>query len=299
MAEVISFMKKYFLFVFLLIVSSVISDAKVFKFMSAAGLVSFSQNEYVFQSSSKISELTWKCPAVPCIVAGVNTRLHNFEIDLSYLTTIPIKNGTLTDLDFGNSGISQFSKHNLYVDKKYSFTIQAGCNFATKNMSFFPFATFCYKNQKFSGRDGYYQYPEKGNWTGTEPKTNLKGNVISYESEFFIFGLGTSIRFISKDLSFEIEGILNPYIYGNALDSHYVRKKQFYDSFEGKLGFSLSSKFNYNQVFIKASYTYIPLLIGNTSTNIIGISDADFSEHTDFQGGTSFDSFSLIFGYKI
>ena len=292
-------MKKQFLFILLFLIVAFSSETKVFRFMSAAGIVSFSQKEYVFQNDSEISELTWKCSAVPCIEAGINARLRNFEIDLFYLTAVPIKGGTLKDLDFGNNGVVQFSKHNLYIDKKYSFSMLSGYNITKGKFSFFPFVIFSYKNQKFSGRDGYYQYPENGEWTGYESQTNLKGNVISYESEYFVFGLGSGIRFISKDFSFDIDGILNPYICGNALDSHYLRKKQFYDSFDGRFGFSLSSKFNYKQIFIKLSYSHIPLLKGSTSSNVIGISDSDFSEHSDFQGGSSYDSFLLILGYKM
>lgn len=293
-------MKKIFCqFISLLFTSMLVANAENFNFTSAAGIDSFSQTEYVFQNGSKISELSWKCSAAPCIVAALDVFLKRITFNLSYSTVIPVKNGILKDLDFNNTGISKFSEHSLYIDKKYEFSILTGYNFTVKNISFFPFAKFCYKNQKFSGRDGYYQYPEKGNWTGAEPKTNLKGNVISYESEFFIFGLGLGTIFILNDFSFKIGGTLNPYICGNALDSHYVRQKQFYDSFNGRFGFSLSGEFNYRQVFLRATYNHIPLLKGRTSDSVIGVSDSNFSERADFQSGSSFYSFSLILGYKI
>lgn len=278
---------------------SVISYAEIFTLTTAAGINSFTQKEYVFQNNSKVSELTWDCPIVPYIELGLLSRLQNFEFNLSYATVVPIKSGTLKDLDFNSTGISQFSSHNLYIDKKYTFIFQAGYDFSTKNLSFFPFATFCYKNQKFSGRDGYYQYPETENWTGNETKTNLKGNVISYESQFFIFGIGLSTTFSSKDFTIKLTGVLNPYIKGNAIDSHYIRKKQFYDSFDGKFGFLLSSKFCYKKIFLSLSYNYIPLLKGSTADNVIGISNSDFLEQKNFQGGTFLDSFSLSIGRKI
>lgn len=278
---------------------TVISYAEIFTFTTAAGINSFTQKEYVFQNGSKVSELTWDCTIVPYIELGLLSRLHNFEFNLSYATVVPIKSGSLKDLDFNSTDISQYSCHNLYIDKKYDFIFQAGYEFSTKNLSFFPFATFWYKNQKFSGRDGYYQYPETGNWTGNETKTNLKGNVISYESEFFIFGIRLSTTLTSKDFTIKLTGVLNPYIKGNALDSHYVRKKQFYDSFDGKFGFLLSSEFCYKKIFLKFFYNHIPLLKGSTAANIIGISNSDFVEQKNFQGGTCVDSFLLSIGRKI
>ena len=218
-------MKKPLLLIQFLLMSALISHAEIFTFTTVAGINSFTQKEYVFQNDSKVSELTWDCPIVPYIELGLLSRLKNFKLNLSYATVVPIKSGTLKDLDFNSTGISQYSSHNLYIDKKYAFIFKAGYDFSTKNISFFPFATFCYKNQKFSGRDGYYQYPESGNWTGNETKTNLKGNVISYESEFFIFGIGLSTTLTSKDFSIKLIGELNPYIKGNAIDSHYIRKK--------------------------------------------------------------------------
>lgn len=277
----------------------IISYTEIFTLTTAAGINTFSQKEYVFQNDSKVSELTWDCPIIPYIELGVLSRLHNFEFNLSYATVIPIKSGTLKDLDFNSTDISQYSSHNLYVDKKYAFTFQAGYNFSSKNLFFFPFATFCYKNQKFSGRDGYYQYPETGIWTGNETKTNLKGNVISYESEFFIFGIGLSTAVTSKNFTVKLIGVLNPYIKGNAIDSHYMRKKQFYDSFDGKFGFSLSSEFYYKKIFLRLSYNHIPLLKGSTADNVIGVSNSDFLEQKNFQGGTCLDSFSLSLGGKI
>lgn len=292
-------MKKQFLLFSFLLAMAVDSYAKIVTFTSAAGIDSFSQKEYVFQDDSKVSELKWDCPIAPCIELGAETRLYNFEFDLLYSTVIPIKCGSLKDLDFSNTGVAQFSRHDLYIDKKYDFSILTGYTFDIKNICLFPFATFCYKNQKFSGRDGYYQYPETGDWTGNEPKTNLTGNVISYESEFFIFGFGIDITFKSEYFAFKIGGVLNPYIKGNALDSHYVRKKQFYDSFDGAMGFSINSEFSYKKIFFKTSYEYIPLLKGKTSDSVIGASEVDFSELKGFQGGSSYTAFSLIVGYRM
>ena len=86
---------------------------------------------------------------------------------------------------------------------------------------------------------------------------------------------------------------------GNAIDSHYMRKKQFYDSFDGKFGFSLSSEFYYKKIFLRLSYNHIPLLKGSTADNVIGVSNSDFLEQKNFQGGTCLDSFSLSLGRKI
>lgn len=115
----------------------IISYAEIFTLTTAAGINTFTQKEYVFQNDSKISELTWDCPIIPYIELGVSSRLHNFEFNLSYATVIPIKSGTLKDLDFNSTDISQYSSHNLYVDKNYAFTFQAGYNFSSKNL-FFP-----------------------------------------------------------------------------------------------------------------------------------------------------------------
>lgn len=61
-----------------------------------------------------------------------------------------------------------------------------------------------------------------------------------------------------------------------------MRKKQFYDSFDGKFGFSLSSEFYYKKIFLSLSYNHIPLLKGSTADNVIGVSNSDFLEQKKF-----------------
>lgn len=161
--------------------------------------------------------------------------------------------------------------------------LNVGYQLKISKISIQPNLIFQYKNQKFSGRNGYYQYPNLGDWTGNEEKVFLNGNIISYESQYFIFAGGN----------------LSPYIYGSAVDCHYLRSKEFFDSFSGKFGFDLSCGLNYKKTKLLLKYSYIPLLKGETSSKKIGTVETNSAPDSNYKSGSKAEFFKVTLNYLI
>lgn len=87
------------------------------------GIKHSSVTETVFDNGNKISELIWKSVVLPEISNEFIIKLYNFNIDMGFLSIIPVNSGNMEDKDFLFSDrtlLSNFSKHDLFIDKDYS-----------------------------------------------------------------------------------------------------------------------------------------------------------------------------------
>ena len=240
-----------------------------FNFTSFMGATTGAINEYVIEDDHTISRLDWTQKIIPIIGAEIECNIKGFVLQIGIISAIPIKCGTMEDFDFlltDSTQVSQYSFHDNYLDKFIEFNAKIGYEIKIKNFFIQPQLYFHYRNQKWSARDGYLQYPVFGAWTGKENKTSVSGNIISYEQSILIPSLCLSQGFfVSNILHFELICAYIPYLWAKALDSHYLRSKQFYDILDGGDGFSLgfcikikkfSFFFNYEQFYIDKGSTF-------------------------------------------
>ncbi len=268
-----------------------------------------STDELVFENNKKISLLEWETPFLPAISFRNQLGLSNFVFDIFYSSAIPVKMGTMCDYDYilgTSNNISNFSKHELFVDKDFS----VGTNFGWKSLCFekiffIPNIGFSYTNKKFSAQNGYLQYPQNGNsWTGNEDKENLLGTVISYEQSIWTISVGMKFGLkITEDFQFGLETKYYPYVHIDSIDSHFLRQVQFYDSMKkgcgGKLIFDINAfPFQTNkELGLKISCIYEKISCRGLSYFAnIGLSSSSFTKLDNVVSGLDSEYFSISVG---
>lgn len=262
-----------------------------FNFENGLGMSHSFVNESVLQNDVTISDLDWKTILLPNVNMGFQFSYRWFSFGANFNSAIPVKTGSIEDFDClatNSNDITNFSKHDLYVDKDYKVEAYLQFSFLWGNR-FSKISSFVgcgFKNKKYSARDGFLQYPEvSGNlWTGNEPKVDVTGNVISYEQSYFypFFGVVYSQDFDILYWSFSFA--YYPYISAKALDSHYLRLTQFYDSMNNGSG-SLSllsvgyfpESWNYLHGFMLTFSFQNVFSQGKSSSNNIGIKKSEFT----------------------
>lgn len=284
-------MKKLSLFTFFLLLPFYFFAESLFSFSlsTSIGLEPSLSKEQVYQNDSLLSELEWDTfnSSTPIYYADLNFFIWNFYLSTILSSSIPTKSGQMTDLDYltSNKSISLFSQHDIYIDKNYSIKEVFGYNFPVIDcITISPYISFEYRNKKLSAKDGFLQYPNDGSdWTGTEEKTLMTGNIISYEVAMLLPGVGLNCdyTFLDKNtLSFSAEYI--PFLQIHSIDSHYLRKLQFYDLM--KNGYGFSSKIDYyrnflnENTFLKIGLYYQYLFSrGDSLINNIGVKDNKYT----------------------
>lgn len=236
-------------------------------------------SEYVFEDGIRESQLDWHSMR-PQTDMDIVWKFNGFKIDFRAKTVFPVALGYITDRDFfltDANELAKFSYHDLITDKDYLFAL---------NLSYaFDFDIFkvgigfggFYSNIKMETDDGYLQYPASGEvWTGNEEKDFLNGTAISYEQARYALGFSLSFeKDFSNRFSFCLSGTYYPLVKADAIDNHFLRSTQFYDSM--KKGFSadinalLEWKINDMQgIYFSAGYNCFKAF-GNTNVNPLGI----------------------------
>jgi hypothetical protein len=261
-----------------------------FTFSPASGVCTGKVEEYVFEGDKTISRLDWQQYAVPMIAASGSLSIYNAFFKATVLSALPIQCGIMEDYDFLNSDpavISQYSHHDVYLDKRFDLSAETGYQFSISKFSITPGTGITYRNHKWSARDGYLQYPVGGAWTGNEEKEQVSGNSISYEQ-------ADILPFISLKAGYEITpvweimltGSVYPYMIIYTLDSHYLRNKQFYDSMKGGFGFTAGGSIRYKSISLNITYEYLSAMNGTTASGIIGITDSGLTVDSRYGAGT-------------
>ena len=231
------------------------------------GIKHSSVTETVFDNGNKISELIWKSVVLPEISNEFIIKLCNFNMNIGFASVIPVKSGDMEDNDFLFSDrtlLSNFSKHDLFVDKDYVLWSKLCYDFVlcSEKIKISPHLGILYKNAKYSAKDGFYQYSILENQPVSDDtkKESLGGMVICYETSTIMptVSLNLTFNFYTKNsINFEID--YSPIFFVDSTDTHILRLTEFYDSMIGYNGIKASLMYSYNynkKIFFIADVLY-------------------------------------------
>ncbi len=205
--------------------------------------------ELVFQPLNNgdqkvLSEIHWQHLYSSYIEATLNLRYKKFFFDTIIRTAVPSKVGEVYNSDYlipNSTEKSNFSMHENYLDKSISWQFLGKIPLRLhERWVVLPSIGMSIENKKWSAMHGYKQYsPTYNPYPITEdtPKEPLYGNIISYDQLIIypIVGIENQIG-ISEKVIINLGTFIYPYIFISAIDSHYLREKEFKDSLHGFLG---------------------------------------------------------------
>ena len=269
-----------------------------FEFSPSIGVLTGTVSEYVFyDTGDTMSHLDWQQYAVPYIQAKETIRAYNAFLNVSLLSAIPFECGIIEDYDWLNddtSILSEYSCHDLYLDKRFDITANAGYTFNCSKFFIAPGLGITYRSQKWSGYDGYGQYSDDDVWSEDTEKTEYSGNVISYEQNMLLPFISVQSAYtINKDWNAKLDLFIYPYLYINDIDNHYTKDIEYIDEMRGGGGISVSGTIAYKKIALQISYEYLYVDDGTIYYTSIGSSDTSYYEYTDSTAGTSSSIFSL------
>ncbi|MDR2602184.1 MAG: omptin family outer membrane protease [Spirochaetaceae bacterium] len=215
--------------------------ATVFSLTADGGVFYGLANEYVYYGGKRISHLEWDEKNTPFARFSAILSLKNFFVRGEALSAFASNSGFIRDYDFlteSGGAVSSYSEHDAHIDFHNIFGLEAGYALTFRNFRFDLSAGFRYNARKWTGSEGFIQYPPYNEpWTGDEPKTSISGAVITYEQKIsnLYIRLNCS-RQISNQFKIGVTGEFHPYFWVKSLDSHIDRKKQFLDSMQGGYG---------------------------------------------------------------
>ena len=304
--------KRFFRFLVILInflvFASDFSFAKIFELSVSGGIRNSKVQEFVFQDDYTLSQLDWNAPLIPVLNVAGRFDIFHVLVDLSVNSAIPVKLGSMQDYDWlgqDKSKYTNFSSHELILNKLYDLEAKVGYDFNLKNfgvsvdLSIIPQAGFLYRNQKFEAYNGYTQYATSGEyWSDSIEKKYLSGSSLTYE-------VASYMPFLSLETEYKIDfswclklfGRYFPYIYAVAIDNHYLRPAQFNDYMEKGLGFSIGTEVSWKKLSFSFCYEWFKCEKGKTQIRTIGDKN-DFIDSSTIPGVES-SVISLMFSYKI
>lgn len=270
-----------------------------FNFSGEIGLSGGVICEYVFKNERQISCLEWQQYISPMVYGEAELIFRKLFARFGFLFAIPLQCGILEDYDFlsGSSSVpSHYSYHTVYLDSQFQNIAIIGYYFSVYIFKLAPSFGIVYRFQKFSAYDGYLQYPQNGMWTGNETKQYVSGYGISYEQSMVLPIISINIQYnFNKLWNVNMLFSICPYTIIEAFDSHFFRKRQFFDSMRGGLGFSVKGRITYKNFFIRIAYTWLKVMNGTTKSSTIGIAQQDIFESV--QSGTKSWIISISAGY--
>ena len=236
-------MKKLYALIFLIFLACGFCSAQ-FKFSAATGYFESNTKEILWTKQGDdaqiISLLDWNTYAAPVVSLNAQYKANNtFSFGLNGFYTIPFSYGIMEDSDYmnllttGGTERTHYSKHTNKLDNYWG--IEAICNAGgniTQNLELAALFSLGYSYFCFTAHDGYKQYPD-------QPKTLMKGKIITLESWILYFGVGTGINYYATDkLNFELLLKLKPSLMNQVLDTHYRRNNKYsYFELPGELAF--------------------------------------------------------------
>jgi hypothetical protein len=214
------------------------------------GFLYGSMVEEVYKGDTLMSRLTWDEHGAPYTGVGGTFGVGRFFLNTQLLSAIPIESGIVTDTDWTGPGgrQDQYSEHRSFFDKHFELSGLAGYAHPLGDFELAFAAGILYRNRKWSAQDGFLQYEGIGEvWSEETAKTNVKGIVMTYESEmwFPVVELEASYS-INDRFAFSITGDWYPYLHITTIDSHYLKQERYIDAMRGGMG---------GQVFASMAYT--------------------------------------------
>ena len=225
-------MKKIYALIFLIFLACGFCFAQ-FKISAETGYFESNTKEILWTKQGDdaqiISLLDWNTYVAPVVSLNAQYTLHDtFCFGLNGFYTIPFSYGIMEDSDYmnllttGGTERTHYSKHTNKLDNFWNTEVffSAGRDI-TENLSFAGLFLISYSYFCFTAHDGFKQYPD-------QPKTPMKGKIITLEQQKFYFGLGSGLNYYATEkLLFELKLKLHPTFINQALDTHYRRNNKY------------------------------------------------------------------------
>lgn len=264
--------------------------------------------ESVLQSSVKTSELNWNTIIAPSFTDEFSLELYSFNLSLGFSTVVPVKTGCVEDRDwlFSNKSLlSNYSFHENFIDKDYSVYIKGSYAFSlfSNRLLVNPGIGVIYSNEKYSAKNGYYQYSliENKAVDSDTAKTVLCGTIMSYEISAFLpeCFIDANLKLNEKNsifLSFDFF----PYMIVDSVDTHILRLAEFYDSMKGGFGINLKAGYGYKvsrkiELDFSAAYSILAAS-GISGSRTVG-ENTSIVKDEDIQSGFKKSCFEVKFGF--
>jgi outer membrane protease len=161
------------------------------------GLLYGAANEHVFKAATEdsrggeISKLEWQEQFVP--TANISGRAGWYGVFLggSLRAAVSADAGRVLDTDYQNDAemghypylyADHVSHLDSHVDLQGELGYAVHLRFPAVDLRIAPSLGYFYRNRKWAASSGYHQVAVEGEtWTGSEPKENIWGQVMSYE----------------------------------------------------------------------------------------------------------------------
>lgn len=271
-------------------------------------------SEEVFYYLEPLSRLDWETKWVPRFSLEGRYFFGNFYVSLNILGALPADSGAMEDFDFfenDSSVVSHYSRHTARTDWYFSGALEAGRSFVFfhDRVNLEPLLGLRVTGRKWSGRDGYIQYPAEGvPWTGEEPQAGVRGKVIDYRQLIWIPFLGFGAGFRPFNFLLIRGGFrFAPVVFVRALDNHYLKNSAYLDVISR--GFFLEARLA-AEVFpfkkrsghafrLEAEYAYLRARYGKIYHGTIGHFPENPAAFADSQSGSSGGLWNFSLGYVL
>lgn len=296
-----------------------------------SGLRSGEAHSFVYEKGYLRSKLDWPMQPVWFFGAGIDLTLpKGFWTSASAGASIPASSGLMVDSDYLNgpaeSPLTHKSTHNGYLENGLDTRLEAGWTFAFParvipkgSLSMGPALGFRYLRHKWTGRDGYLQYPPNSptpfpEWASSIPLARVYGTVLAYEQEIGILYPAFAATYnCTWGTSISLSFSLSPAIWATGLDNHLHPSKyndyldimngrinldgKTYEGWYRDIGIELEQRLSRGvRLTASAAWTDIEGVRGTTTIreNTTGI----VSRNDDWTAGTSWSAFSASIGIR-
>lgn len=264
------------------------------------GIENGNVSEKLSNTDGLISKLDWGKPFV--VKAGITLGVDIGSVIFNIIAKASIPNGigVIKDCDYDNLKLIQYSQHENHIDKDFVFLSNIGYSHCFGKFRFTSSIGVYYQNAKFSAWSGYLQERESETSSVSDGrKRQITGNGMSYEQQI-------TIPFIKICLGYRLKKDIQVYactgysscIYADCIDSHYIRKKQFYDMVRGGCAIFASIGCKYKKYKLLVEYQRI-----SSSNNSkvfqseIGVGFPSNVAADGYTPGFVSDCCQLLFGY--
>lgn len=236
-------MKLITLVPFLIISTDALSAEPVLNFSpdtftvnTSLGVLNGESKEFVYDSGSKLSQLTWKIKNTPIIKAGMSWDAHpHVTLSASGWTTLASASSGMEDLDWLSPGQSHWSDRSVHpatrLNEANSYDLNA-TGWLLKESDWRLGMMAGWQQTRFSwlATGGSYNY-DNGQNTGDFAR-GKRG--IGYRQTFSVPYMGLSGSYRYQDVDFTALFKFSPWAKGKDNDEHYARGLNFTDN--GKHG---------------------------------------------------------------
>lgn len=271
------------------------TDGRLFSLDMETDLYFQTVRQHVLTDEGTLSRLDWG-NLFPLVAITLQVQPKDWWLMVCGEAGIPWESGVVQDRGFqpGTSNVTHFSEHDLQLDNRLGVTVAAGYNVGLLGWLLRPWLGVTYRRHTMSGLDGYLQYPAAGFWTGREPQEEVNGRVLQYQLDFFLPAVGLFAQ-LNTRFPLTVEAGIIPYLWVNAVDSHYVRLRQFKDYMHGGPGCWLELGVQFLSLELSLGAEYLRAFSGRTHRSSIGTGS---SSVVDASSTPALDSLSIYLSLR-